>query len=86
MPQPVVDSAGGSVFPQPHPAEAERGGPVRVQNRFSALESTEVDGSGVQVFPMTDDAAVQVLVSLSEGGLESRDPGHATIHSRSAVG
>ena len=62
MPQPVADSAGGTVFPQPHPAEAERGGPVRFQNRFSALESTEVDGSGVEVFPMTDDAAVGVLV------------------------
>ena len=83
MPQPLVDSAG--VFPQPHPAEAERGGPVRVQNRFSALVSTEVDGSGVEVFPMTD-AAVQVFVEIPRrwpsrrvvlNGLESRDPGHA---------
>ena len=28
---------------------------------LSTLESTEVDGSGVEVFPMTDDAAVQVF-------------------------
>ena len=72
MPQPVVDSAGGSVFPQPHRAEAERGRPVRVQNRFSDLESTEVDCSGVQVFPMTDDAAVQVFVETPRRRLSRR--------------
>ena len=46
--------------------------PVSVQNRFDALDSTardssglkplSVDGSGVDIFPMTDDAALQVLV------------------------
>ena len=76
VPQPVEDSAGGSAFPQPHPAEAERGGPVRVQNRFSVLESTvrdtsdmstAVDGSGVEVFPMTDDPAIEVLWKPRDG-------------------
>ena len=46
-----------------------------VQNRFSALDSTVrgsdemvptvVDGSGVEVFPMSDDAAVEVLLEPS---------------------
>ena len=38
VPQPAEVSAVCSVLPQPHPAEAERGGPVRVQNRFTPLD------------------------------------------------
>ena len=58
-----------------------------VQNRFSALDSTVrgsdemvptvVDGSGVEVFPMSDDAAVEVLLE---------PPRRAWIHPRPSVG
>ena len=57
-----------------------------VQNRFSALDSvrgnemvpTVVDGSGVEVFPLSDDAAVEVhrpsrrLVLIPQVGAQIR--------------
>ena len=49
VPQPAEVSAGGSIFPQPHPAEAERGGPVRVQNRFTPLD---VEADAIPVMEM----------------------------------
>ena len=62
------------------------------QNRFAALDPTlrdssglrptSVDGSGVEAFPMTDDAAVQVLEPVRRRPAVTE---HASLHPRPAV-
>ena len=72
VPLHVVDALQEDLDPRHAPRFPRSEFELSVQNRFDALDSTardssglrptSVDGSGVDIFPMTDDAALQVPV------------------------
>ena len=79
VPQPVEVSAGGSVFPQPHLAEAERGGPVRVQNRFTPLDVEDVEADAISALSRPEEFAMTECSDTESHELANQSEAHIGV-------